>query len=158
MAEFIVSPGQTGTLTDTSPTVITVTVAGKTGPLAIASLQDVSMPMSKDVFTWTQMNKSGKRQIPTTSSNSLTTNIVLDKDGWEGVVADVSNVAGSAAVLGLFGLTTGGVKVAIAWNIGASSYTAEGYITGVTPAVSTDSPVWVTPITFTIDGDITLGA
>lgn len=156
MAEFIVSPGQTGTLTDTSPTVITLTVSGKTGPLAISSLQDVSMPMAKDVFTWTQMDKSGKRQIPTTSSNSLTTNIVLDKDGWEGVVADAGNVAGSASVLGLFGLTTGGVKVGIAWNIGATSYSAEGYVTGVTPAVSTDSPVWVTPITLTIDGDITM--
>ena len=156
MAEFIVSPGQTGTLTDTSPTVVTLTVSGKTGPLEIASLQDVSMPMSKDLFTWTQMNYSGKRQIPTTSANSLTTNIVLDKEGWEGVAEDAGNVAGSASVLGLFGLTTAGTRVGIAWNIGATAYSAEGYVTGVTPAVSTDSPVWVTPITFTIDGNITM--
>lgn len=157
MAEFIISPGQTGTLTDTSPTVITLSVTDKAGPLAISSLQDVSMPMAKETFTWTQMDYSGKRQIPTTSSNSLTTNIVLDKDGWEGVAVNGNVVvSGSAANQGLFGLTTSGQRCDVAWNIGASTYSAEGYVTGVTPAVSTDSPVWVTPITITIDGDITL--
>jgi len=114
------------------------------------------MPMAKDVFTWTQMNAAGKRQIPTTSTNSISTNIVIDKDQFEGVAVDVDNVAGSASVLGLFGLTNGSVKVGFTINMGASIYSGEGYVTGVTPTVSVDSPVWVTPITITVDRDLAL--
>jgi len=32
----------------------------------------------------------------------------------------------------------------------------KGYITGLAPTVSADSPVWVTPITITVTGDYTV--
>jgi hypothetical protein len=31
----------------------------------------------------------------------------------------------------------------------------EGYITGLAPTVSADSPVWISPITITVDGSYT---
>lgn len=156
--ELIISPGQTGTLNDTSPPVITFTVAGKAGAIEVEDLQDLQMPMAKEVFTSTQMNKSGKRQFPTTSTNSLTTNIYIIKEQYKGIVADATNVAGSASVLGLFAITKGGVRVHGTWNIGDIMHEADGYITGITPGVSADSPAWVTPITFSIDGDISIVA
>jgi hypothetical protein len=33
-----------------------------------------------------------------------------------------------------------------------------GYITGLAPTVSADSPVWVTPITITVSGEYTVSA
>ena len=32
----------------------------------------------------------------------------------------------------------------------------QGYITGLAPSVSADSPVWVSPITITVTGDYTV--
>ena len=32
----------------------------------------------------------------------------------------------------------------------------EGYITGLAPTVSADAPVWVSPITITVDGEYTV--
>jgi len=32
----------------------------------------------------------------------------------------------------------------------------KGYITGLAPTVSADSPVWVSPITITVTGDYTV--
>lgn len=156
MAEFIISPGQTGTLNSTSPTTITFTVDSKLGPLEIVSLTEVTMNMSKDVFVRTQMNYAGKRQFPTTSTYSLATNISIEKDEWKGIVADASNVAGSASVLGLAKLLMNGQKVTVVWNMGDITHTATGYITGANPSVTADAPVWTTPLTVSIDGDITL--
>lgn len=156
MAEFIISPGQTGTLTDTSPPVLTLTVTGKAGPLALEALQSFETPMATDIYTFTQMNKSGKRQFPTTASYSINSEMIVDKDTYEGVAVDGTTiVAGSAANLGLFGLNVGKTKCNAVWNMGATEYTADGYVTNIGPNVSTDQTVWTTPFTFTIDGDIT---
>ena len=156
MAEFIISNGQTGALTDTSPTTIKFTVDGKLGDLEIVNLTEVTMNLSKDVFTRTQMNHAGKRQFPTTSNYSLSTNISIDKDEWKGIVADASNVAGSASVLGLYKLLETGKLVTVVWNMGDIVHTAPGYITGANPGATADQPIWTTPLTITITGGIVL--
>tara|TARA_R110000796_G_scaffold78978_1_gene175909 strand:+ start:2420 stop:2881 length:462 start_codon:yes stop_codon:yes gene_type:complete len=151
MATVIVSPGGAGSLA-TSPPILTLTVAGNTGDLAMPGLQDVTINNANDVFTWTQLNANAKQQVATTSTNSISTNLVVDSDVFFG---DGSSTAGSAALLGLLGLSDAKTRVGFTINIGAKTISGFGYVTGLAPSVSADSPVWVTPVTITVDGEFT---
>lgn len=145
---------------NTNP-VLSLTVSGATtsndAPLTIPSLQDVTINASTDVYTWTQLDKTAKLQVPTTSTNSISTNIVVDTALFFG---DSGAEVGSAANKGLFKLSTEKVLVDFEINIGdrdsaagGKKITGKGYVTGLSPAVSADQPVWVTPITITVDGE-----
>jgi hypothetical protein len=164
MASYIVSPGGAASLT-TSPPILTLTTtitAGGAGDfttvsadnLVIASLQDVTISNANDIFTWTQLNNTGKNQIATTSTNSVSSNLVVDGDTYFGA----TGTTGSAIALGIQGLSTGKTRVGWKINIGDKTLTGLGYVTGLSPTVSADSPVWVTPVTITVDGDITIAA
>jgi len=39
---------------------------------------------------------------------------------------------------------------------GGTTMSGKGYITGLAPTVSADAPVWVSPITITVDGEYTI--
>lgn len=124
-----------------------------TGNLTITSLQDVTINNALDVFTWQQLDKNGKFQVPTTSTNSITTTLVVDTDLFFGTNA--SAVSGdTAAEFGLLGLSDGKILSKLSINMGASkTITANCYVTGLSPTVSADNPVWTTPVTFSVDGD-----
>jgi len=128
--------------------------------LAIPSLQDITVNASNDVFTWTQLDSSSKKQIATTATNSLSMNLVLDQDSFFG---DGTSAAGTASLKGIFGMSNDKDLVDFTLYLGDESngdpgktLTGSGFITGLAPTVSADSPVWVSPITITVDGDYTL--
>jgi hypothetical protein len=120
-----------------------------TGTLTVTALKDVTINNANDVFTWTQLDTAGKLQVPTTSTNSISTNLVVDETLFFG--ANVANV--SAAGQGLLGISTAKTKTQIAVAMGTKTFTANAYVTGLAPTVSADSPVWVSPCTFTVTGD-----
>jgi len=137
-----------------------VTVAGTdTLGLDVPALQDVTINNANDVFTWTQLDSGSKKQIATTATNSLSMNIVLDQDTFFG-----TTVAGEdAQTAGIFGLSKDKTKIEFTLFLGkeddgsaGKTVTGQGYITGLAPTVSADSPVWVSPITITVDGDYTV--
>jgi hypothetical protein len=141
---------------------LTLTVTGKTGPLAVPYLQDVTINNANDVFTWSQLNESAKLQVATTSTNSISTNIVVDPLTFFG---NVSATTGSGAKLGIIGLSTEKTLVNFTINMGnvttgggGRTLSGQGYVTGLAPTVSADSPVWVTPLTLTVDGEYTVSA
>lgn len=152
MSTMIVSPGTSGAY----PT-LNLKVTGDTTGLDIATMQDVTVNAANDVFTWTQLNQAGKLQIPTTSTNSISLNMVVDQDTFFGVTA-----AGEVAkTKGIFGLSNEKTKVNFSFTMASSNGTdkvisGEGYITGLAPTVSADSPVWVTPVTISVLGDFTV--
>ena len=132
---------------------------GLTGNLALPALQDITINNSNDVFTWTQLDKGDKLQVATTATNSISLNIVLDKASFFG--ADPVT-GGSVANVGIFGLSKNKNKVSFSLYMGDTdsgatgpTITGDGYITGLAPTVSADSPVWVSPITITVDGAYT---
>lgn len=133
---------------------------GLTGSnLALAALQDVTVNNSNDVFTWTQLNSGSKFQVATTATNSVSMNIVVDKTTFFGVDP---TTGGSMANVGIFGMSKNKNKVSFSLYMGDTdsgatgpTMTGSGYITGLAPTVSADSPVWVTPITITVTGDYT---
>jgi hypothetical protein len=157
MAYIYPAPGVTGNQV-TLKVHHTTKVADATG-LGIPALQDVTLNNANDVFTWTQLDRGSKLQIATTATNSLGMNIVLDQDTFFGT----GTPSTTAATQGIFGLSKNKVRVEFDLYLGDESdggngktISGFGYITGLAPTVSADSPVWVSPITITVDGDYTV--
>ena len=127
--------------------------------LDVPGLQNITMNNANDVFTWTQLDSTGKKQIATTSTNSLSMNLVVDETSYFG-----TGSGSTAAGKGIFGLSKEKTKVEFELNLGDNDdgsatkvISGFGYITGLAPTVSADSPVWVSPITITVTGDYTVG-
>ena len=153
MAFIFPAPGVTNT-----EMTLEIRVSGDTSALNIPAVQDITINNSNDVFTWTQLDEGSKLQIPTTATNSIDTNIVLDQTIFFGDGAS-SNVAINK---GIFGLSKDKQLVSFAIFLGKTStggagksLTGTGYITGLAPTVSADAPVWVSPVTITVTGDYT---
>ena len=154
MAYIYPAPGVSGTQ-------VTLTLStGINANLAVPALQDVTLNNANDVFTWTQLDSGSKKQIATTATNSLAMNLVLDQTAFFG---NASATAGSADKLGIFGMSKDKTDVTFSLFMGNTStgtlgktITGTGYITGLAPTVSADSPVWISPVTITVDGDYTV--
>lgn len=155
MAYIYPAPGVSGVQT-TLKIHHTSKTADATG-LTVPGLQDITVNAANDVFTWSQLDSTAKFQIATTSTNSLSMNIVLDQTAFFG-----SGSGSTAAAKGLFGLSVDKVIVEFELYLGdtdggvqGKTITGKGYITGLAPTVSADSPVWVSPITITVTGEYT---
>jgi hypothetical protein len=121
-------------------------------------MQDITVNNANDVFTWTQLDSGSKLQIATTATNSLSMNIVVDTDSFFG-----SGSGTTAVSKGIFGLSADKSLVEFDLYLGDTDTGApgkiingKGYVTGLAPTVSADSPVWVTPVTITVTGDYTV--
>lgn len=158
MAYIYPAPGATGDLAIT----ITTNSGTDTLGLTLAAVQDITINAANDVFTWTQLDQASKLQIATTATNSIGMNIVLDQVTFFG-----TTVAGEdAQTAGVFGLSNDKTKIDFEIYLGDRSdnqsgssgktLSGSGYITGLAPTVSADAPVWVSPITITVDGDYTV--
>jgi len=148
MSTLIVSPGGASGQ-ETSPPVLTLSTA-VTGNLVVPMLQDVTINNSNDVFQWTQLDKNAKLSVATTSTNSIDTTIVVDNTVFFG---DAVATTGSAAKMGLLGLSTAKTEVDFTINMGTKVVSGKAYITGLAPTVSADSPVWTTPVTLSVNGE-----
>lgn len=159
MANYIYpAPGVTGV--EATLTIHHTSKIADVSGLAIPSLQDITVNAANDVFTWTQLDEGSKKQIATTATNSLSMNLVLDQDTFFGTVGS----GGTTAVeSGIFGLSSDKTLVVFDLYLGDESdgstgktISGSGYVTGLAPTVSADSPVWVSPITITVTGDYTV--
>ena len=138
---------------------IEIAADGANTALTIPSLQDITVNASNDLFTWTQLDSVAKRNVATTSTNSLTMNLVLNQTSFFGT----AGTGTTATAAGIMGMSTQKDLVSFSLYIGDDSdgnagktLTGTGYITGLAPTVSADSPVWVTPITISMDSDYTI--
>lgn len=131
-----------------------------TGNLVVPALTDITINAATDVFTWTQLDAGSKKQVPTTATNDVSMNLVLDKTTFFG--ANVTATASANAVTqGVFGLSRNkdlcNVRIFMGPESGNANsnvtITCQGYVTGLAPATSADSPVFVSPITITVTGD-----
>jgi len=139
--------------------VLTLSFAGDLVDLGIPAMQDITINNSNDIFTWTQLDSGSKLNVATTATNSLDLNIVLDQTVFFGTGAG-TNVAVNK---GIFGLSKDKTLTHFALYLGDTSSGGAGktisgnaYITGLAPSVIADAPVWVSPLTLTVDGDYTV--
>lgn len=157
MANYIYpAPGVTGveaTLT------LEIDADATNDQLVVPSLQDITVNAANDVFTWTQLDEGSKKQIATTATNSISMNLVLEQTSFFGTAGTGS----TASAAGIFGMSKQKDLVSFELYLGDESdgstgktISGVGYITGLSPTVSADAPVWVTPITITVTGDYTV--
>jgi hypothetical protein len=135
---------------------LTLSVNGVTDDagMSLPALQDVTVNNSNDIFTWTQLDSGSKFNVATTATNGLDMNIVLDELTFFGNAAAGNT---TAAYAGVFGLSKDKVRVDFDLFIGEGrTISGSGYVTGLAPTVSADAPVWVSPLTITVDGDYTI--
>lgn len=131
------------------------------GALSVPALQDITINASNDVFTWSQLDSTAKKQVATTSTNSVSMNLVVDTASFFGTDVDAA-ISGTIAEQGIFGCSRN--KTLVNFIIRVENSTTDtfikgvGYITGLAPTVSADSPVWVSPITITVSGEYTVSA
>ena len=138
------------TLTDATATL--------TGNIVLPALQDITVNNSNDLFTWTQLDQGDKLNVATTATNSLAMNIVLDQTIFFGTGGSTT-----MANVGVIGLSTAKTLVDFSLFLGNTSSGGAGktmsgnaYVTGLAPTVSADAPVWVSPITLSVDGGYTI--
>lgn len=155
MAYIYPAPGVSGV--QATLTIHHTSKAADATGLVVPALQDVTVNAANDVFTWTQLDSGSKLQIATTATNSLSMNLVLDQDTFFGTTGSGGS---TAAASGIFGLSTDKTLVVFDLYLGDESdggngktISGSGYVTGLAPTVSADSPVWVSPITITVTGD-----
>lgn len=138
----------------------TLTLGGS--PLTVPALQDVTINNANDIFTWSQLDATAKKQVATTSTNSVAMNLVVDDATFFGTTLDAAQ-SGTVAAQGLMGLSRNKTLVTFSLKFIESSAAdryikGQGYITGLAPTISADSPVWVTPVTITVTGEYTVSA
>jgi hypothetical protein len=155
MAYIFPAPGVAGV-----QAVLTLSFAGDLVDLVVPAMQDITINNSNDIMTWTQLDSGSKLNVATTATNSLDLNIVLDQTVFFGTGTPGAPVAVNK---GIFNLSKDKILTHFALYLGDTSSGGAGktisgnaYITGLAPSVSADAPVWVSPLTLTVDGDYTV--
>ena len=149
MAYINVSPASSNATIQISTASITTSSSGYIVP----ALQDITINNAAGVFNWTQLDTFAQLAVPTPATNSISGNMVLDST----VFFDGSN-----GVAGLFDLSNDAVEVhfRVYFNgrgTGAKFVSGSGYITNLAPTVNPTAPVWVSPLTISVNGDLTVG-
>jgi hypothetical protein len=138
----------------------TLTLGGT--PLTVPALQDITINAANDVFTWSQLDSTAKKQVATTSTNSISMNLVVDPTTFFGTTL-ASVQSDTVAAQGILGMSRNKTLVTFSLKFQEGGATdrfikGQGYITGLAPTVSADSPVWISPITITVTGEYTASA
>lgn len=131
----------------------TASISTTSSGYVIPALQDITINNAAGVFNWTQLDEFSQKSVPTPATNSISGNMVLDSTTF---------FSGSNGVAGLFDLSNDATLVyfRVYFNgrgTGAKYVSGSGYITNLAPTVNPTAPVWVSPISISVDGDITAG-
>lgn len=131
----------------------TATIASTSTGYSIPALQDITINNAAGVFNWQQLDQFSQLSVPTPATNSITANMVIDPTTF---------FTGSASNPGLFDLQNDATlvyfRVYLNGKLTGSKYIAgQGYITNLAPTTNPGAPIFVSPITISVDGDLTAG-
>jgi hypothetical protein len=131
----------------------TATIASTSSGYVVPALRDITINNANGVFNWTQLDATSQYAVTTPSTNSIAGNFVLDSTVF---------FTGSAGVAGLFDLSAD--KTLVYFRVyfngktaGAKYVSGQGYVSNLAPTVNPTAPVWVSPLTISVDGDLTSG-
>jgi hypothetical protein len=142
-----------------------------TDALDVTCLQDITVNNSTGIFSWVDFCSTDMNKITTPADNSISTNIVIDATDFFGDPLATDPSAEFSGVNGLASTKTyvqwvlvmnGDLDAATIARAGTAGeegrwYRGVGYITSISPTVSPDSPVWVSPMEIAVSGDMTTG-
>lgn len=152
MAYFNTSPAATRAILQIS----TATIASTSSGFTVPALQNITVNNNVGIFNWTQLDTFSQFSLPTPASNSVSGNLVVDSTTYfstnaGGGVTGINNLS-NAATLVYFRVYFNGT------GSGSRYVSGQGYITALAPTVNPTAPVWVTPFTIAVDGDLTSAA
>lgn len=121
--------------------------------MVVPAMQEITLNMTPGTFRWKQLDSLSEQVVTTSSTNSLEATIVLD---------DTTFFTGFGGTNGIFDITNNKTEAyfRMYWQgdtTGDRYVEGKGYLTGVAPTVSPDSPVWTSPLTLEISGDLDSG-
>lgn len=127
--------------------------------LSVQNMQDVTVTNSTGIFRYKTLDSGSESAVTTPSTNQVTLNVVVDDADFFGDAGGNSTVQTS----GLFG--TSNDKTEIHFRVyfdgtdsGSQYLQGQGFIAGLAPTVNPDAPLWVTPVTIEVNGDLTKGS
>ena len=129
--------------------------------LTTPQMQDITINNSTGVFRFKTLDSTAESAVTTPATNQISLNIVVDETSFFGNAAATS--AGAVVETGLFGVSSSKTKVAFRayfsdpTTSGSKYLEGQGFISGLSPTVNMDSPVWISPVTIEVDGDFTEG-
>ena len=144
------APTQNATLQIASTaTAISSTTTGYIVP----ALQDITINNAAGVFNWTQLDTFAQLAVSTPATNSISANLVLDSTTF---------FTGSGTTPGLFDISNDAEEIQFrvyftGRGVGSKFVSGSGFITNLAPTVNPTAPVWVSPITISVNGDLTVG-
>lgn len=131
----------------------TATISAATDGYTVPALQDITINNAAGVFNWTQLDTFSQLGVSTPATNSVSGNFVLDPTAF---------FDGSNGVDGIFDLSNDAQEVSFRVYFNGTGTNAKyvsgiGYITNLAPTVNPTAPVWVSPLTISVNGDLTVG-
>jgi len=131
----------------------TASIATTSSGYIIPALQDVTLNNATGVFNWTQLDVFANLTVSTPATNSVSANLVLDSTTF---------FTGANGVASLFDLSNDATYIYFRCyfdgrGTGSKYVSGSGFITNLAPTVNPTAPVWVSPITISVDGDFTVG-
>jgi len=156
------APGTAGQVTLKIDVSTGSTTLGAT-PLPIPALMDIVVKNANDTHIWPQLDSTAKYVVPTTATNDITMNLVVDPATFFGTTLSGTTQSSTVQAQGLMGLSRNKTKIVFEVKVQdltstANDYliTGQGYITALSPAISATAPVWVTPMTIVVSGEYTV--
>ena len=121
--------------------------------VTVPALQEITLNATPGIFRWKQLDSLSEYAITTSSTNSVAATMVLD---------DAVFFTATGTTPGLFNIINDKQQV---WfrlffsgnSTGDRYVDGKAYLSGLAPTVSPDSPVWTSPVTLEIVGDLGQG-
>lgn len=127
--------------------------------ISIPYMQDITINNSTGTFRFKTLDSTSESVVTTPATNQLSLNAIVDDSIFFGDAGGSTAIA----VSGILGLSTDKTQIGFRAYFsdpdvaGSNYFEGVGYVSGLSPTVNPDSPLWVTPITIEVDGDYTKG-
>ena len=122
--------------------------AGSANVVTVPALTEITLNATPGLFRWKQLDALSEYVVTTASTNSLAATVVLDSttfftgaNSTQGIFATTNNKTPTYFRMYWQGTTTSDKYVQ-----------GVGYLAGLAPVVTPDSPVWTSPLTIEVSG------
>jgi hypothetical protein len=125
--------------------------------LVVPQMQDITVNNTVGVFRFKTLDNTAESAVTIPATNQISLNCVVDETAFFGSGNAPDD---DAKENGLFGVSKNKTKVYFNVYFEGTDSTdrfisGEGFVAGLAPTVNMDSPVWITPVTIEVDGDLT---
>jgi len=132
---------------------------GASTSLTLLNLNDISLTNTQGTFRYQTLDSQSEAVVTTVATNSVALNLVIDEAQFFGDGVDASPIVNK----GIFGTSNDKTEIDFRIYFEGTTVTGNkyidgtGFITGITPTVNPGSPLWVTPVTIEVNGELTEG-